>query len=148
MKKILILFTLVATLIFATTSCHKYEDGGYASKNRLKGTWKVKEVTINGEKQPIEAIGGDFKFIFEKNGTGKFLIELAITPKWTFDWAFVDNKENLEIKNIKYEGTFQIPGIEAILLYIPDKCKILKLTKDDLWLKNTDSIPSIIKLTK
>ena len=107
MKNFLLLIIVITSLF----SCKKYEEGPIFSlrtkKSRLVNEWKL-----------LDAIAGiDLYWKFEKNGKCTQTINSL-----SFDgtWNFEDNKESLAITfNGKTESS-----------------PIIKLTKDELWLKD------------
>ncbi len=166
---LLVVMTISLTGIFFS-SCNKYEEGPAFSltsaTKRITGTWDVKETLVDGQvidinnmlgmlgEMDLDSVDMGFDFdlgdisvnsitvTFEKGGTGNFTINFSMMgfpypyPQ-TMTWAFDDKKENV---NITFEDE-----VETF--------KILKLTKDELWLENSTTIDettsvSLMKLEK
>ena|SRR5688572_21650890 len=119
-----LLFSFLAGTII--TSCKKYEDGPALSlatkKSRITGDWKIENITYDGE--DVTA----FYLLFLGNGVfisinkdQSYMIE---TDKGT--WSFSGDKESLILdpEDAKDETTVH---------------KILRLTKKELWLQDTDA---------
>lgn len=166
MKKIsiIILATIGFSMIFS--ACKKYEEGPALTlrtpKQRVVGTWNLTETRYNNVKIDFNnlqsllnsfnlggqnmnnildsiANGGIFdlsqlslksiKLNLDKEGNGAISIELAygmlqFPYSQEITWSFDDKKDALifKIKDVAEEQSF----------------KILKLTKDELWLEKTD----------
>jgi hypothetical protein len=162
MKKIsiIILATLGFSMIFS--ACKKYEEGPALTlrtpKQRVVGTWNLTETRYNNVKIDFNNLqdffnsfdlGGldlsnaldsttfdlsqlslkSIKLNLDKEGNGAISIELAygmlqFPYSQEITWSFDDKKDALifKIKDVAEEQSF----------------KILKLTKDELWLEKTD----------
>lgn len=158
MKKIsiIILATLGFSMIFS--ACKKYEEGPALTlrtpKQRVVGTWNPTEARYNNVKIDYNNLqdfflGGldlsnapdsttfdlsqlslkSIKLNLDKEGNGAISIELAYGMlQFPFSkeltWSFDDKKDALifKMKDVAEEQSF----------------KILKLTKDELWLEKTD----------
>ncbi|MDR2835733.1 MAG: hypothetical protein LBV69_05970 [Bacteroidales bacterium] len=156
MKKFLILF-IIATLVAVMPSCTKYDDGGYASKNHLKGTWLLQELSYGGESSDVSIMNTYLTGItFEKNGTGNIDINLLVTTLTVdFNWEFVNDKKDLKmtLKPINFPAI--IPQAtrdqinEMIQTLLPAESHILKLTKSEFWITSIgDNKTMIMKLKK
>lgn len=160
MKKIsiIILATLSFSMIFS--ACKKYEEGPALTfrtpKQRVVGTWSLEEARYNNVKIDFNNLQGlinsfnlggmdmdsipfdlselslkSIKLNLEKEGDGQIKIEIAYQmlqlPAYNQDitWSFDDKKDALifTTENSSDNQSF----------------KILKLTKNELWLERTDT---------
>lgn len=136
-KNIFVLLIAFATI--SISSCTKYEEGGYASKTRITGTWTISELLINGEPLDMNSLSqGDrsisFKnIVFEKDGNGTFnySINNLLNNSDKFEWEFSDDKTLLEIEGSSSSSS------SSMIQFLPKESEILKLTKTELKLKGT-----------
>jgi hypothetical protein len=169
MKKIVILSLISVLFLTILNACHKYEDGGYASKNRLKGKWNLDVVTTTyldndsvstitfpytlvPEDVPNLPIGMEIvvksaTIEFNKDGSGSFGIGISASPvpmENKFSWSLSDDKDYIKISFDSGLFSSFMPNI------IPEKTKILKLTKKELRLSATDdtNVQTRLDLTK
>ena len=104
MKKSIVFAIFISILVFST-ACHKYEDGGYASKAHLKGTWNLEtatfESTTSSEKETIN-FPLDVKNFLESL--------LAANPSDTILLGLIEDIEEFDasVKSIKF--TFEKDG--------------------------------------
>ena len=134
MKKIIYLSAIIIAMIFVGTSCHKYEEGGYASKGRLCKTWKLVKTQM-GSVEITE--NGATSIIFDKEGKGEIKFSSAqgassINFKW--EWAEEKDGVNISYDNILFGEIFPI-GTSTIV----------KLTTKELWLKRENIVKKFEK---
>lgn len=146
-KKILILFVACTVIIFS--ACTKYEEGGYASKNRIVGTWTISELNLGGVIMDVNNLAnGDAKLslkniVFNKDGSGSInysasLLGSTLSYSNDFNWGFSDDKKNIKITSSS-----------EIMTMLPEDSEILKLTKKEFKIKgNTNNTDVIITLNK
>ncbi|HLW30428.1 MAG TPA: hypothetical protein VKX29_06195 [Brumimicrobium sp.] len=121
------LFTVVLLgLAFVFTSCKKYEDGPAVSllpkKARLTGTWTPVK-SIDGDGSVSEYSDEEVNMVFKKDGT----YINRITPiMFEGKWEFNGDKTKIILSNT---GTLQIGKEQTIL----------RLTNNELWLKDGDT---------
>jgi len=136
-KNILVLLIAFTAIVFS--ACTKYEEGGYASKIRITGTWEISELLINGEPLDMSSLSqGDMSvslknIVFEKDETGSinYTINSVLNNSDKFEWEFSDDKKFLEI-----EGSSSSTA-SSMVQFLPKESEILKLTKTELKLKGT-----------
>lgn len=113
------LFFIFIFLLVIVSSCGKYEEDPYISfqtkEKRLINTWEVSEILKNGE---IHEFSGNIVYVFGEDGTGSCNF-LAVDSY--LEWKFDENKEQILIR-LSSDGEFQ-------------SYKILRLTKDELWMQ-------------
>lgn len=146
MKKIAILFTILATTAIIFSSCGKYEEGPSFSiltkKARVTGTWTVSEVLVNDQTQDISLFQG-LKYELAKDGTGKVHYSINnFNLSLDLEWKFDDNKENLRIR-IKDGNEWDEW----------ETSEIIRLTNSELWIRdvetqNNQTITTITKFSK
>lgn len=151
MKKIAIIFTIVATTAMIFSSCGKYEEGPSVSlltkKARITGTWTLSERTYNEVAENME--GYVIKYTLEKDGTGLAtvtgsLFGSTMTITSDLEWEFDDTKENLRVRTKNQDSTVYGDW---------DTTEIIKLTNSECWLRNVETengvtITTITKMTK
>lgn len=131
-KSILLTFSLIALVSVIVSACSKYEEGPKftlaSKKSRLKGDWKLIGRTINDESEDISDLS--YFIYIEKDG--------SYSTDWTVDsfyihdtghWKFSDDKTGLILTDADGDQ----------YLY-----RILKLTKDELKLKDEQSSTEIV----
>lgn len=123
--KLLVAAAILSGTIMATPSCGKYEEGPeftlLTKKARVAGDWDVKEyVDENGN---VTIDNSDDYVTFEKDGTYKTTID---NSTFVGTWEFTSKKENLRASYTvgNFEFTTERP--------------ILRLTNDELWLKDEE----------
>ncbi len=166
-KKLFKLTAISLILFFAVASCKKYEEGPsftlLSVNKRLIGTWELKHTIVNGEEINInEFLNSASNFIpdsididvsdirlnyirmkLEKNNTGLITISANIniegfnfpfTQSQQINWQLDEEKEKIII-------TVNSETLES---------EIIKLTKKELWLRNTESSngQTVITITK
>lgn len=113
----------------AVSSCNKYEEGPSLSlrtkKARLAGEWDMVAYSNGG----VEVADTDSDYVtFEKDGTFKFSMEDGTSM--TGKWEFANDKEAI---TMTYDNS-TITGTSTIL----------KLTNDELWIKDTEGTEEYI----
>lgn len=156
-------------ILLAIASCKKYEEGPsftlLSVNQRLIGTWELKHTIVNGEEINInDFVNSSLNMIpdsiemeidfnsftlnyirtkLDKNNTGLITFSANInlnglnfpfTQSQAITWLLDDEKEKIKI-------TINTQTIES---------EIIKLTKKELWLRNTESTNSetVITITK
>lgn len=155
------------TTIFVSVSCTKYDEGGYsisAKKRITSTTWKLDTVISTSIPEDIGETNTDnFEIIYDFNKSGDFSQKSynndSLTSTITGSWEFLEKKHKIRAivdidyilqyismfggTNLSYEDLsmflllFQIPKEYSLVF------DIVKLTKEELWLKTTIEIPVI-----
>lgn len=121
---------LSASVLMATTSCKKYEDGPGISflskKSRVANTWEIEKATNNGNDVTSEY--DQYELKLTKNGDAELDAKYEFgnfTGEFETDgtWKFADDKETLILD-------FQDDDADK-------SYQILRLTKDEMWLRET-----------
>jgi len=119
-----VLFALAITT-FIFSGCKKFEDGPRFSlltkKSRLTGKWKIEKVLFNGADSTasyINKLGSSFVLDIQKNGSYTVSGNFPDEGKWVFG----EDKDDVYF-------TPNSTGIE-------DAERILRLKKDELWLRH------------
>ena len=135
MKKIIYLSAFVIAIIFVGTSCHKYEEGGYASKGRLCKTWKYVKKQIGSVEIPEN---GSDAVVFNKDGKGEIKFSSAQGAfSLNFNWEWAEEKDGV---NISYnKDSF------GELILQTGTYTIVKLTTKELWLKRENIVKKFEK---
>ncbi len=153
MKKISVIFMIIAGLSIIIGSCGKYEEGpGFSLRTktaRLTGEWEIDKVNVQllieiseeEEEQFAEHVAyikdslQRVAFLFERGGEGTMAIPDLDIPEIDFpstvdiEWKFASSYEELHVR-IKSPGNY---GISGWLIY-----KILRLTNTELWLEDAN----------
>jgi len=125
-KQITLLFVLIASIAIVFTSCKKYEYGSTLKtsiKNDVVNVWKVeKATTFDGT--DITSHFSSYTIEYKKDNT---YIEMSGNSSSTGTWALDGNNEKIILTpNGNSSGDIWI---------------ILKLKKNEMWLKTSDSEP-------
>lgn len=137
MKKLAIIFTILATTAMIFSSCGKYEEGPSVSlltkKARLTGTWELVSSETNGTAIDFGDVVS--KTTLEKDGTGSMSISgsyLGFTYNSTSDleWEFNDTKEAIKVRFKEVDDTEWDEWEEST---------IIKLTNKELWLEDVET---------
>jgi hypothetical protein len=134
MKKRNVCFFIFTIACICSLSCNKYEDGPALSlisaKKRLVGTYNLEKYIVDDKEQTILY---PVTITYKKDGTGerisKTLAENTITSE--FMWEFDKKREQIRDREKGLNGTWGD--------WTPYK-KILRLTKNELWLLEPTSI--------
>lgn len=129
MKKNNLIIVAVITTFLISTSCSKYDEGpliSFRSKtDRLCQTWKPKKILINGAETILTPDQQKTTIEFKKDGDLYLTTyRLSIAFPLTGTWKFYDKDEKLILSIDKGDPEPQV-----------DTVKILRLMKDELWLK-------------
>ncbi len=128
MKNIKLKIALIALIGITATACNKYEDGPKISlaskKSRVENTWKIGQALRNGE--DVTSDYDEYTLSLTKDGDAK-LAALYTLGNFSYEtetdgtWEFKEQKENLflNFQDDDFDNTYQI----------------LKLEKDDMWLR-------------
>jgi hypothetical protein len=153
-------FTLFTIMVIGASvffsSCNKYEEGPsfslVSATKRITGTWKLTETILNDSpvdlNELIDLLGGNMeqdtssgfdidlstiditsvKATFNKDGSGNFIFAVSylgfpVSQTENTTWVFDDKKENIDITLMEEIQSFEI----------------LRLTKDELWLRRTET---------
>jgi hypothetical protein len=126
--KITTITTLALTLVFALSSCNKYEEGPKLSlkskKARISNEWVIEKATRNGE--DVTSSYDEFTLQMMDDGDAN-LAALYTFGNFSYEyetqgtWMFTDSKNNLKLD---FEDN------DADQEY-----QILKLKTDELWLR-------------
>lgn len=120
---------LAVALVFGSTSC-KYEEGPGLSLRtktaRVTGDWGI-DKTIDNDGD-VDTDWDGFEITFDKDGTGTQTYTfdfggVSTTEIVSFKWEFTNSKENIKITD---EDGEVIEGV------------ILRLTNNEMWIKDTD----------
>jgi hypothetical protein len=166
MKRFAIILTVVAVTAMLFSSCGKYDEGPSFSlltkKARIVGEWKVDEMYINDTLVNFEDLYSELFALtgmnvsnislvtnLEKDGTGVSSIKYTVlgingSQDTNLKWEFDDEKENLRIQ--RQDPETQVWGDW-------ENSEILRLTKSECWIKNTETDDSgtytiMFKMTK
>ncbi len=147
MKKLAIIFTIVAATAMILSSCGKYEEGPAFSllpkTSRITGTWTLTEITTDGVVEDLE--GMTMTQTLEKDGTGSASVSWSgFTFSTDLEWEFNDTKEALRVRTKDADATEWDEWSEST---------ITKLTNSECWIEDTDTennvtIVSVAKYTK
>lgn len=139
MKKSGLIFFAIIAMVFLGTSCHKYEDGGYASNLRLCKTWKLASI-VTGNVEVIET--GNMTITIDKDGTFTTTsVHGNSTTTTDGTWEWTDEKDAVIV-------THTYTALGATITN-STTMKILKLTSKELWMQDSeDGITSINKFEK
>ncbi len=126
---------LVSTFMLIFAGC-KYEEGPNVSlrskEERLCNEWKISEKLTNGVKDTLTEAELQTIVEFKKGGDYSITVPIiGVYVVFTGTWKFYDNKEKIITT---YEANILGTHIEQ-----KDTSKILRLMKDELWLKGKDS---------
>jgi len=147
MKKIAIIFSIVAAATMVLSSCAKYEEGPsftlLTKKARITGVWTVTEITTNGT--VVDMGGTVIKTTLEKDGTGTMTLtwgSIIITSD--LEWEFDEEKEHLRTR---------VKEVDETEWEEWDEAEIIKLTNSECWVReieteNSVTITTISKMTK
>jgi hypothetical protein len=128
MKNLKLNIALIVFVGFGLSSCNKYEDGKAinlsSKKSRVENTWKIGQALRNGE--DVTSDYDEFTLFLSKDGDAQ-LAALYTFGNFSYEtdtdgtWEFKSNKENLylDFDDDEFDKTYQI----------------LKLEKEDLWLR-------------
>ena len=135
MNKLQALFLLMAGLLFATSSCRKYEEGPNISfrskKARITNNWKYESAQVNGVEVSEDPYYAKQKHYFYRDGK---YIQTIIDPvtlevrNLQGNWVLYDHDKRIAV-------TVKIPP--AYLDSTTDY-NILKLYEKQMWLRTTD----------
>ena len=134
--KLLYLF-IIASVIFS--ACNKYEEGPFLSlssaEKRIAGDYNLDKYYINDEEICLNDIGvSEYRFVYNKDGTGiSYITIYGYTSETNFKWEFDDKKENIRE---------QVEGLTGEWSTWGNYKQILKLTKDELWILDTNNLES------
>lgn len=128
MKNLKYSLALMLTVAIGLASCKKYEDGNLVhlttKKSRIENTWKIDQALRNGEN--VTSNYDEYSLYLSKDGDAKLgalytFGNLSYETETDGTWEFKSNKENLYLnfQDDAFDKTYQI----------------LKLEKDDLWLR-------------
>ncbi len=153
MRKISVIFMIIAGLAILFGSCGKYEDGPSISLRtktaRLTGEWDNDKVNVQLLVEVSEEDEEEFAqhvsylrdslqqvaFLFERGGDGTIAVpdldieEISFPSIVDIEWKFMNSYEELHVR-ITTPGNY---GVSGWLTY-----KILRLTKSELWLEDTN----------
>jgi hypothetical protein len=124
------LLPLFAALMLAF-GCKKYPDGGVRAlaKNRLYGTWKLKEYYLNGFNFTDTVLVLNFKETFNEGGVYErnYIDSLGTFFSSNGGWDLAAEKSVLKIFP---DETYQITSTASVLT---TTFTIDRLTKEELW---------------
>lgn len=130
-SKIAMLFSVIAIVLFAFTSCDSYPEGPLISlvskTDRVANNWKVAQALDDGK--DVTANFNQYELDLAKDGTAELTAKylfLGVNFDYTTNgsWAFVSDSEKISFnyENNTADGVYQI----------------LKLKADEMWLKEDD----------
>ncbi len=131
MKKVILLALLGASIVLSEAGCKKYEDGPGISfvsrKDRISNTWKIEQVTQNGEDVTVQYNSNNANFRYDINKNGSITASgtvLSIPYNVSGSWTFQSNDEEIRVS---FPNTGDV-------VYI-----ILRLKQKELWLKEVNN---------
>lgn len=139
MKNLKITAAVLATVVLV--SCNKYEEGPAVSlaskKARVENTWKIGQALRNGD--DVTSDYDEYTLKLTKDGDAN-LAALYTAGNFSYEaetdgtWEFKSNKENLFLN-------FQDDDFDQ-------EYQILKLEKDDMWLREIGGEDELHLVTK
>lgn len=133
MKKVIIISSVV---VFALSSCGKYEDGPMFSllskKSRVVNTWKLDKKFVNGTEQTLTDDDKDDYIEYKNDGTViNTNVSGNISTQVSGTWEFDSKKEYLIVTYSTSFGGFTSSTTE--------KYRILRLKSNEMWLEKTNN---------
>jgi hypothetical protein len=129
-----ILFSFAILFVVSGLQSCKYPDGPLISlkskEARIAGTWDFEKVTENGQDRTSDYSSFKWTFTEDNGATAAAEISPSVFVELNGTWALLQNGE---IFQTTLSGSFLMVPISQVTEYT-----ILRLTKDEFWVRNEE----------